>query len=95
MKPEEIKRSIYRQGFTLGMLAEVLQKSPNLISKVIHGKARSVAVAQSVSKVLGLTLNDVFPCQYDSYHERGYTGSPAYKTKQEELRELLMEDSKV
>ncbi|MCC5856215.1 MAG: helix-turn-helix domain-containing protein [Idiomarina sp.] len=89
MKPEQIKYAIYSKGFDLTMLSNVLDKSPSLISKVIHGKGRSYVVAEAVAKILEMSVSEVFPNQYDKYLGRAYKSSKVFQEKQEELRRIL------
>ncbi|MCH8493940.1 MAG: helix-turn-helix domain-containing protein [Idiomarina sp.] len=92
MKPNEIKQAIYEKGYDLTMIAEVLGKSPSLVSKVLHNKARSFLVAKGIAQILGQDIRQVFPNQYDKLRGRTSKASESYKAKQKELRKLLNQE---
>lgn len=74
------------------MIADVLGKSPSMISKVIHGNANSLSIAQAIAKVLGKPLTEVFPARYDYCGSRCQKDSNQYLLKLRELTNLLNSD---
>jgi transcriptional regulator with XRE-family HTH domain len=75
------------------MVAKAMNKSPSMVSKVVASKVRSYSVAEGVAKVLGKTIDDVFPGQYLGANRKKYRTTDEYETKIEELRTLLQEKS--
>lgn len=61
MNAQEIMQQLNRNGFNQTAIANVLECSSSLISKVINRKATSVRIAEAISKLLELTILDVFP----------------------------------
>lgn len=78
MKPEEIKQAIYQKGYDLSMIADVLGKSPSLVSKVVSGRARSLVVAEAIAKILEKNVNQVLPSQCDTFKGKIPKSSDAY-----------------
>lgn len=76
-----------RRGFDFSMIAEALDKSPSLVSKVASRKARSQPVALAIAKALGMEIDEVFP-DIDAYHHQPMTAEQR-KQKQRELVALL------
>ncbi|MRJ41059.1 helix-turn-helix domain-containing protein [Idiomarina sp. FenBw--71] len=87
MDSAKIKKELRRRGFDYSMLAEALNKSPSLISKVVARKAKSQPVALAIAKALELEIEEVFP-DVEAYHHKPLT--PAEREqKQQELKALL------
>lgn len=61
MDADKIINSLSRKGFSQTLIADVLECSPSLISKVIHRKATSVRIAQAIAKLLQRPVLQVFP----------------------------------
>lgn len=61
MDADKIIDSLSREGFTQTLIADVLECSPSLISKVIHRKATSVRIAQVIAKLIERPVLQVFP----------------------------------
>jgi len=76
-----------RRGFDFSMIAEVLGKSPSLVSKVASRKARSHPVAVALAKAIERDIEEVFP-DVEAYHNRPLTPEQR-KQKQRELVALL------
>ncbi|MDN7136388.1 helix-turn-helix domain-containing protein [Pseudidiomarina terrestris] len=89
MTPDEIKAEIIKKGFSLTMIADVLGKSPSMVSKVVNGSATSLLIADCISRILDRPIHEVFPNLYDESFAKTYKTSKSYKAKKEELKELL------
>ncbi|WP_258806578.1 helix-turn-helix transcriptional regulator [Pseudidiomarina sp. CB1] len=89
MTPDAIKKEIIKKGFSLTMIADVLGKSPSMVSKVVNGSATSLLIADCICRILERPIHEVFPNLYDKSFSRTYKTSKNYKAKKEELRELL------
>lgn len=76
-----------RRGFDFTMIAEVLGKSPSLVSKVAARKARSQPVAMALAKAIERDIEVVFP-DVEAYHHQPFTLEQR-KQKQRELVALL------
>lgn len=89
MSPSQIKTALQEQGYSMTMIAVVLEKSPSLVSKVINGRARSMKVAKAISKVLEKNLTEVFPGQYPSSAASDFKNSNDYHLRLKALERLL------
>ncbi|RUO49522.1 helix-turn-helix domain-containing protein [Pseudidiomarina donghaiensis] len=87
MDSQQIKKELMRRGFDFSMIAEVLGKSPSLVSKVASRKARSQAVAVALAKAIEREIEEVFP-DIEAYHHKPITPEQR-KQKQRELVALL------
>lgn len=67
MTKDQIKKGLSAQGYDFSMLAQVISRSPSLLSKVAARKARSLLAAQAIAKALDLTVEEVFP-DVPAYH---------------------------
>lgn len=67
MTKDQIKKGLAAQGYDFSMLAQVISRSPSLLSKVAARKARSLLAAQAIAKALDLTIEEVFP-DVPAYH---------------------------
>lgn len=85
MKPEEIKAELMKQGYTQGMLAEVLSCTPSLVCKVINRKAQSYRIALAVAKSISLPIDRVFP----EIEYRPNRNCENYKAKIQQLKEII------
>lgn len=61
MDASEIKASLSTRGYSLSLIADAMERSPSLISKVVCRKATSIDVAKAIAKVIGKPLEEVFP----------------------------------
>lgn len=61
MDRDQIRMALGKLGYDFSMLAEAIDKSPSLISKVASRQAKSRFVAESIAKVLGVPIAKVFP----------------------------------
>lgn len=89
MKSEEIKMELSKKGFSLTMIADVLGKSPSMVSKVVNGSATSLMIADCISRILNRNISDVFPNLYDSNFGKFYRNTKGYRAKRQELKEIL------
>lgn len=89
MSPELIKVKLAERGYTVGMLASVLERSPSLVSKVINRKVSSMIVVRAIAKALALPVTEVFPEIKPEFLGRSYTQTNDYKAKHNELKQLL------
>lgn len=89
MKKDQIKKGLAAKGYDYSMIAEVLSRSPSLISKVAARKARSVRVAQAIAKALELPVEEVFP-DVAAYHGEAALTQQQKAAKQAELRAKLI-----
>ncbi|MCL5049404.1 hypothetical protein [Aliidiomarina maris] len=67
MTKDQIKKGLTSRGYDFSMLAEVIERSPSLLSKVAARKARSLYVAEAIAKALDKSLEEVFP-DVPAYH---------------------------
>ncbi|RTE87479.1 MULTISPECIES: helix-turn-helix transcriptional regulator [Gammaproteobacteria] len=88
MDKNQIKKELATQGYDLTMVAEALDKSPSLISKVVARQAKSKGVAEAIAKILGKNVEEVFPDVPEYNHEVPSTHSER-ASKISELRNLL------
>lgn len=91
MQKDQIKKGLAEKGYDFRMLADVIGKSPSLVSKVASRQARSRIVAQAIAKALGLSLADVFP-DVPAYQHLTATDPSERAAKQAELKRLLQID---
>ena len=89
MSPELIKVKLAERGYTVGMLASVLERSPGLVSKVINRKLTSMIVVRAIAQALALPVAEVFPEIKPEFLGRSYIHTNDYKTKRDELKQLL------
>ena len=87
MESKQIKKELAARGFDFSMLAEAIDKSPSLVSKVAARKATSRYVAVAIAKALELSVVEVFP-DVEAYHYVP-TSDEERKQKQRELVALL------
>ena len=67
------------------MLAQVISRSPSLLSKVAARKARSLLAAQAIAKALDIPVEEVFP-DVPAYHVANKTIADLKAARQAELR---------
>jgi ribosome-binding protein aMBF1 (putative translation factor) len=87
MDSKQIKKELAARGFDFSMLAEAIDKSPSLVSKVASRKATSRLVAVAIAKALERPVADIFP-DVDAYHHAS-SSDEERKKKQRELVALL------
>lgn len=87
MESKQIKKELAARGFDFSMLAEAIDKSPSLVSKVAVRKATSRYVAVAIAKALELSVVEVFP-DVEAYRYAP-TSDEERKQKQRELVALL------
>lgn len=75
-------------GYDFSMLAEAIDKSPSLISKVASRQAKSRFVAEAMVKILNRTMAEVFP-DVPEYQLARPTTETERSARVVELRELL------
>lgn len=91
MNKDQIKKGLADRGYDFSMLAEVISRSPSLLSKVAARKARSLLAANAIAKALDLSIKEVFP-DVPAYHEQE-TPQLSREARQEELRAKLIGDT--
>ncbi|GEA12702.1 hypothetical protein KUL49_30770 [Alteromonas sp. KUL49] len=67
MTPTEIKAELNQRGYSIALLAEVLNKTPVAVGAVINRKLVAKPTAESISKAIGKDVSEVFP-DVPSYH---------------------------
>lgn len=73
MEAKQIIKKLNERGYNQMMIAAAIERSPSLVSKVIHRKAKSYTVANLISNILEMDINDVFPSdQYDATKRYGH-----------------------
>lgn len=88
MNKDQIKKGLAAKGYDFSMLAEVISRSPSLLSKVAARKARSLLAAKAIAQALDMNIEEVFP-DIPAYHEQ--TGSQlSREARQAELRAKLI-----
>lgn len=92
MNKDQIKKELAARGFDFSMLAEVIGKSPSLISKVASRQARSQVVALAIAKALGVSVAEVFP-DVPAYQLQKPGNEEQRAARQAELKRLLEDDS--
>lgn len=61
MNADQIIKHLAELEYNQTLIAAALNRSPSLVSKVIHRRAKSMPVANLIAKILGMDLNQVFP----------------------------------
>lgn len=61
MDRNQIQKELNALGYNLSIVAEAIEKSPSLVSKVIARKAKSRFVAEALCKILQKPIEEVFP----------------------------------
>jgi lambda repressor-like predicted transcriptional regulator len=89
MEPQEIKALIREKGFSLALIAEQINKSPNALSGVIHRRTTSTVIASAIAKVIGLPITQVFPDVRTYTNPVHLRDKKLRKQKSEELAMLL------
>jgi len=87
MDTDQIKKELAAKGFDFSMVANALDKSPSLVSKVAARKARSRMVAEALAKAIQRPIEEVFP-DVPAYHSKAVSAAEKQK-KQRELAALL------
>ncbi|RUO58666.1 helix-turn-helix domain-containing protein [Pseudidiomarina marina] len=87
MKPEDINQSLHQLGYSQTLIAEVMGKSPSLISKVISGNAKSFGVAYFIATILEKSVNEVFP----NIKQKLNRQSPTYIRNRNKLQSIYSE----
>lgn len=67
------------------MLAQVISRSPSLLSKVAARKARSLLAAQAIATALDLSVEEVFP-DVPAYHPSAAAAADSKAARQAELQ---------
>lgn len=88
MNKNQIKKELAIQGYDLSLVAEALNKSPSLISKVVARQAKSKGVAEAIAKIIGKNVEKVFPDVPEYRHDIPSTHSER-ASKVSELKKLL------
>lgn len=73
------------------MLAEVLERSPSLLSKVAARQARSRTIAAALAKVLELPVQEIFP-DVEEYHHPKPASNSERNAQKAKLTKLLLQD---
>lgn len=94
MDRDQIRIALGKLGYDFSMLAEAIGKSPSLISKVASRQAKSRFVAESIAKVLGLPVAQVFP-DVPEYQLIKPSTEQERSIRVNELRSILGEESKL
>ena len=68
MKPFEIKYLIAKAGHTQSQIAEEAGVSNAMVSRVIHG-IKSYNIASRISAITGVSIEELFPGQYDNHRQ--------------------------
>ncbi|RUO32178.1 transcriptional regulator [Aliidiomarina sedimenti] len=91
MQKDQIKKGLADKGYDFSLLAEVIGKSPSLVSKVVSRKARSALVAHAIAKALGIPVETVFP-DIPAYHGVADPSVDQRAAKRAELKAKLAQD---
>lgn len=91
MDKKQIKKELAKRGFDYSMLADALNKSPSLISKIVGRKAKSRPVANAIAKVLGMDIKEVFP-DVEEYHTEARPANEAEREKRLSNLKSLLDD---
>ncbi len=65
MHPEQIKADMRIRGTSPSALADAMDKSRMAVSNVIHGRIKSRAIASRIARVVGKSLDELWPGAYD------------------------------
>jgi ribosome-binding protein aMBF1 (putative translation factor) len=87
MDSKQIKTELAVRGFDFSMLAQAINKSPSLVSKVASRKATSRPVAVAIAKALERQLHEVFPDV--QMYQQPQQSTDERRQKQRELVALL------
>lgn len=85
MTPKEIKAKLKANGYSIKMIAEIINKSDVAVGQVINKQAASREIAEAVAKAVGESLFHVFP-DVPSYHR---SKSELRQQKKAELTAIL------
>ena len=85
MTKDQIKKGLATKGYDFSMLAQVISRSPSLLSKVAARKARSLLAAQAIAKALDIPVEEVFP-DVPAYHVDNTPIADLKAARQAELR---------
>jgi len=88
MDKNQIKKELASSGYDLSMVAEALDKSPSLISKVLARQAKSRFVAEAIARVLDRDVTEIFP-DVPEYQTAVPVSDQQRKKKVSELKNLL------
>ncbi|RUO31407.1 XRE family transcriptional regulator [Aliidiomarina sanyensis] len=88
MDKNQLKKELALRGYDFSMLAEALDRSPSLISKVASRQATSRFVADAFAKIIGKPVAEVFP-DVPEYQKPAKTTSEQRLQKKDELKKLL------
>ncbi|RUO21176.1 transcriptional regulator [Aliidiomarina iranensis] len=91
MDRNQIKKALAEKGYDFSMLAEVMERSPSLVSKVAARQARSRLIANAIAKILGMGIRDIFPDVPEYHHPKAATNSEREQRKLQ-LAELLRDE---
>lgn len=92
MDKKQIKMELGQRGYDLSMLAEAINKSPSLVSKVLSRQARSKRVAEAVASILEKNIAEVFP-DVPEYQHQIPAKTQERAARVEELRAKLQVDT--
>lgn len=92
MDRDQIRMELGKLGYDFSMLAEAIDKSPSLISKVASRQAKSRFVAEAIVKILGSSMNQVFP-DVPEYQLAKPASFEERSSRVDELRNILAKRS--
>ncbi|EGN76360.1 hypothetical protein A28LD_0096 [Idiomarina sp. A28L] len=88
MDRNQIKKALSEKGYDFSMLAEVMERSPSLVSKVAARQAKSRLIANAIAKVLGRDIREIFPDVVEYHHPKA-TNNSEREQRKDQLAKLL------
>lgn len=70
MHPADINAALIKAGSNQARIAEALSVSNNAVSIVIHGRMKSLRIANAIATTTGISINKLWPGRYSDRHLR-------------------------
>jgi lambda repressor-like predicted transcriptional regulator len=77
MHPERIKAELRMRGVTQAVLSERLNVTPSMVSQTIAGYGKSPLVQSEIAKIIGKTIQEIWPGQVILRRSRARRELPA------------------
>jgi lambda repressor-like predicted transcriptional regulator len=65
MHPEDIKAALKKKGSSQVKVARTLKLSRSAVAHVIEGRSKSRRIADEISRVTGIPIDELWPGKYD------------------------------
>lgn len=88
MDKNQLKKELALLGYDFSMLAQALNRSPSLISKVAGRQAKSRVVAEAFAKLLNRPVTEIFP-DVPEYSNDVPTSKASREARTEQMKRIL------